>query len=257
MNRQLSRPTRLIATVALPLLFTFGCANTSKNLSDATPSDKITPEPLVAHEENSDVNETVKQAIHNMDSTLSLADQKEFVAESLSVTELNEEAPEMTVLVIEEGMDIDHLAAQYAPSEVEIAAIATESENAIELTGQSLVVTPAPEKKVFHFAFNKNQPTEEDQEILQQHAEHLLQNPSLLLIISGHTDSRGNSAYNQHLSEQRAKNIAATLIAEGVHSTQLRVTGVGDTLPMTNPKNWHENRRVELLYQDSMVASRE
>ena len=40
--------------------------------------------------------------------------------------------------------------------------------------------------------------------------------PDWKLAIEGHTDSKGNDAYNQKLSERRAQTVADTLVKEGI-----------------------------------------
>lgn len=112
-----------------------------------------------------------------------------------------------------------------------------------------------PEKKIFHFSFNKNQPFYEDLTILNEHAQYLIQNPNMILNITGHSDKRGNWNYNLRLSELRAKNIATILVAAGVNESQVRVEGMSDSIPLVLAENWSENRRVELTYQASVVAS--
>jgi len=57
------------------------------------------------------------------------------------------------------------------------------------------------------------------------------------------------------LSERRAQHVADILLAAGVSPAQLRAGGMGDSVPMIDPKDWQENRRVEFVYQDSMVAN--
>jgi peptidoglycan-associated lipoprotein len=119
---------------------------------------------------------------------------------------------------------------------------------------EAVAVSP-PAQSVFFFASNSDVPAAGDDAALLQHAQYLKQHPNMILVISGHADSRGAKLYNQHLSEQRAQHVADILLAAGVSPAQLRVGGMGDSVPMINPKHWQENRRVEFVYQDSMVAN--
>lgn len=68
-------------------------------------------------------------------------------------------------------------------------------------------------------------------------------------VIEGHTDSRGNSSYNQKLSERRAHSVAEYLITvRGVAPERLTWVGRGKTQPL-NPADpaAPENRRVSIV----------
>jgi outer membrane protein OmpA-like peptidoglycan-associated protein len=67
--------------------------------------------------------------------------------------------------------------------------------------------------------------------------------------IQGHTDSTGDAAYNQKLSERRANAVKTALVARGVQETQVFVTGFGKTKPIADNSTADgraKNRRVEL-----------
>jgi outer membrane protein OmpA-like peptidoglycan-associated protein len=67
--------------------------------------------------------------------------------------------------------------------------------------------------------------------------------------IEGHTDSTGNAAKNQDLSERRAKAIADMLLADGVDTTRIDVQGYGSSkpLPGTSASNGANRRVVAVL----------
>lgn len=70
-----------------------------------------------------------------------------------------------------------------------------------------------------------------------------------LLKVSGHTDSRGSDAYNQQLSEERAKAVATALANDGVDPERMIIVGYGESRPVaTNEtaEGRQANRRVEL-----------
>lgn len=72
--------------------------------------------------------------------------------------------------------------------------------------------------------------------------------PTLEIEISGHTDSQGSDAYNQGLSERRAKAVVDFLINAGIPSSRMKSAGYGETRPMaTNdtPEGRQLNRRTE------------
>lgn len=83
----------------------------------------------------------------------------------------------------------------------------------------------------------------------------LKSNPNLKVEISGHTDSKGDSAYNQKLSEERAKAVVDYLIQNGIEAERMQAKGYGKTMPAANnkkangkdnPDGRQLNRRVEL-----------
>jgi len=57
----------------------------------------------------------------------------------------------------------------------------------------------------------------------------LIDNPNLIVEISSHTDSRGDSRYNQKLSQRRADAVATWLIQRGIKKERLVAVGYGET----------------------------
>ena len=51
--------------------------------------------------------------------------------------------------------------------------------------------------------------------------------------VIGHTDRIGSDAYNQSLSEQRARSVADYLIAKGLFADKVRAEGRGESSPVT------------------------
>ena len=74
--------------------------------------------------------------------------------------------------------------------------------------------------------------------------------PELNFSVEGHTDSDGESASNQKLSEARAKAVTETMINAGISADRLSSKGYGETKPMTSndtPEGKAQNRRVEFV----------
>jgi outer membrane protein OmpA-like peptidoglycan-associated protein len=70
------------------------------------------------------------------------------------------------------------------------------------------------------------------------------------VVIEGHTDDRGEAAFNQKLSEGRAKAVLDYLVGKGVSSERLQAKGFGETKPVADNKTAQgreANRRVELM----------
>ena len=73
--------------------------------------------------------------------------------------------------------------------------------------------------------------------------------PNSLIDVYGHTDSTGSDAYNQTLSENRARVVADYLVSRGVAMARIRSTGFGKTQPVASndtPEGRSANRRVEI-----------
>jgi len=83
----------------------------------------------------------------------------------------------------------------------------------------------------------------------------LLEYPELRINIRSHTDSRGSHAYNEALSERRAKSTRKYLIDKGIDPSRLESEGLGETelvneckddVPCSVEKH-QENRRSEFI----------
>ncbi|HEX5748338.1 MAG TPA: OmpA family protein [Archangium sp.] len=100
-----------------------------------------------------------------------------------------------------------------------------------------------------HFATNKDVILDRSFELLKQVASVLKTNPRVERVrVEGHTDDRGDDAFNMDLSRRRANNVRAFLIAEGIAPERLEAEGYGETRPMdTNETEAgrENNRRVE------------
>ena len=69
------------------------------------------------------------------------------------------------------------------------------------------------------------------------------------LLVVGHTDSVGSDAYNQGLSERRAKAAADYLISQGVDASSILTRGLGESDPVADNSTKSgraKNRRVEI-----------
>ena len=102
-----------------------------------------------------------------------------------------------------------------------------------------------------YFEYNKDIIKKESYPILDAVAATLQGNPDIKLIeIQGHTDERGNDAYNLDLSDRRSKSVRKYLIDKGVNEDRLTAQGYGETQPVDphhNEQAWAANRRVEFL----------
>jgi outer membrane protein OmpA-like peptidoglycan-associated protein len=77
----------------------------------------------------------------------------------------------------------------------------------------------------------------------------LRDNPTLKILISGHTDNVGNAKDNLTLSNNRAQSVVKYLIEKGIEAQRLTFKGFGATLPVADNKTEEGralNRRTEL-----------
>ena len=90
--------------------------------------------------------------------------------------------------------------------------------------------------------------TPDSYQILFHATKVLLKNPELVVEVQGHTDNIGSAAYNQKLSEKRAKVVMEYLIKHGVNPKRLFAKGYGETKPIADNRTAlgrATNRRIE------------
>ena len=76
------------------------------------------------------------------------------------------------------------------------------------------------------------------------------------ITIIGHTDSIGSNAYNQRLSEERARSVKDYLLSRGVAASRITIVGRGESEPRdTNSTEAGRqlNRRVEILVKGNQA----
>ena len=87
---------------------------------------------------------------------------------------------------------------------------------------------------------------------LDELAEILKRYEAANLIIEGHTDSKGEDAYNLTLSQKRTESVKTYLMGKGIMESRLTATGFGETKPIDDnatSTGRAKNRRVELKTQ--------
>jgi outer membrane protein OmpA-like peptidoglycan-associated protein len=142
-----------------------------------------------------------------------------------------------------------------AASDVERRVSETLSELGAQERGGDTVIT-LPERVLFEF----------DQDVLLPEAATTLDGIAEAITffedapvqVNGHTDSRGDTAYNQDLSERRARAVVDHLVEAGVEPGRLSAQGFGETQPVApnqrddgsdNPEGRAQNRRVEVVIE--------
>ncbi|WKE66875.1 OmpA family protein [Gallaecimonas kandeliae] len=84
---------------------------------------------------------------------------------------------------------------------------------------------------------------------IQKVAKFMQDFPQLDVVIEGHTDDTGAAAYNQKLSERRAKAVGDTLASQfGIDASRIKTVGYGESRPAvagTSKEARAANRRIE------------
>ncbi len=104
------------------------------------------------------------------------------------------------------------------------------------------------------FASGQANLTEPGMANLRKLADVLTQNPERTVLVEGFTDSVGNAAYNQDLSERRAAAVRTALLGMGVAPQRVAMKGYGKAYPVANndtPGNRQLNRRVEIVLSNA------
>lgn len=106
-----------------------------------------------------------------------------------------------------------------------------------------------------NFDFDQAEIRPDAKDILDGVTQKLIQTaPEVKVEIGGHTDELGESAYNQQLSERRAKAVSRYLQAGGVADERLTERGYGESEPVApndSEEGRQKNRRVELKVMES------
>ena len=59
----------------------------------------------------------------------------------------------------------------------------------------------------------------------------MIENPSLVIELGGHTDRRGSDEYNLELSRQRAEIAKQYLVSKGIDASGIKTKGYGESQP--------------------------
>ncbi|PSV85972.1 OmpA family protein, partial [Photobacterium leiognathi] len=126
---------------------------------------------------------------------------------------------------------------------------------AIETVVEKIVEVPVVNEKAYYshtttevlFAHDSAQIS--DLYTLDSLVTQLKQSPELSAVLIGHSDSTGNSEYNQRLSLARAKAVYDHLILQGIDASRLEIRGKGSIAPIGDNKGELGralNRRVDV-----------
>ncbi len=127
---------------------------------------------------------------------------------------------------------------------VDLQVKETETEVRIELAADVL------------FEFDKATLLPKAEDTLKKAAEFIGQRAKGTVRIEGHTDAKGDDAYNQKLSERRAESVRHWFARQGLAHVRFSSKGFGETQPVApnakpdgkdDPEGRQKNRRVEIV----------
>jgi peptidoglycan-associated lipoprotein len=100
------------------------------------------------------------------------------------------------------------------------------------------IETPIEVENIF-FDLDKADLRPESMVSLDKLVETLNDNPTIVVELGSHTDSRASDAYNLDLSRRRAQSVVNYLIEKGISRERLVAKGYGESLPKTVDKKDH------------------
>jgi peptidoglycan-associated lipoprotein len=99
-----------------------------------------------------------------------------------------------------------------------------------------------------YFDFDRDQLREDGTATLDAKSAILLANPSITLVVTGHTDERGTAEYNLALGQRRAAAVKRYMVSKGVGEGRLTTQSLGDSQPAaagSDEAAYQQNRRAE------------
>lgn len=116
---------------------------------------------------------------------------------------------------------------QYFPSDIVISALNDNSQLNIEL--QKIQLNKSIIIPNIYYEFDKADISNDAAKELKKLYQLLSDNPTWIIEIGSHTDSRSDANYNLKLSEKRAENVVKFLISNGIAKNRLFAKGYGES----------------------------
>jgi peptidoglycan-associated lipoprotein len=163
----------------------------------------------------------------------------------------------MTLAACSSSSDIDENAAnqsnqatveQTTTDTVEVATMTPEQQAEEQLRQKYEALR---QEQIIYFDFDKATVESKYADLLRAHAEFLVKNPSVKVLIEGHADERGTPEYNIALGEHRGQAVEKYLQSLGVSASQMSVVSYGEEKPMVKSRTeeaFAKNRRAVLVY---------
>lgn len=107
-----------------------------------------------------------------------------------------------------------------------------------------------PVEFTVYFDYDKSNLTSQASDLIREAAARALENDIETVVVAGNTDTSGGSAYNQALSERRARAVRDGLIANGVPADRISMEAYGETnlaKPTADGVREPLNRRADVV----------
>ena len=101
-----------------------------------------------------------------------------------------------------------------------------------------------------YFEFDKSRLTPETRAKLKEHAQWMMDHPTVNIIIEGHCDERGTEQYNLALGERRAYSVKNYIMSLGIASMRMQTISYGENVPKVEGSDewaWSQNRRAHFV----------
>lgn len=106
-------------------------------------------------------------------------------------------------------------------------------------------------KNSLKFEFNKSELSKESYQYLDELVVMLKQCTQCKVMVTGHTDDKGDVASNQKISLERAETVTQYLAKNGIETSRIAAKGMGSSkqmVPNSNEELRAKNRRVEFMF---------
>jgi outer membrane protein OmpA-like peptidoglycan-associated protein len=105
-----------------------------------------------------------------------------------------------------------------------------------------------------HFALDRANISPVSARVLDRIAQVLVENPTILVDIEGHTDPRASDAYNLELGARRARAARDYLLQRGIAAERMTIRSLGETRRRTEGTtrlDFARDRRVEFIFREA------
>lgn len=154
-------------------------------------------------------------------------------------------------MLSEEKQQLESMSEQYVSAQRELTILKQHQGTRLEELALGLNV---------QFKTGSSEVESHFKEQLDEVADVMAMSPELKLDLTGYADRRGDSSYNQALSEQRVAEVRSYLVKQGVNESRLDAKAFGATAPVKDEQNLENDffdRRVtlKLLPSDTAIAA--
>ena len=177
----------------------------------------------------------------------SVADDSEIKFQQAQLAEQESEI----AMLNQEKQQLESLSEQYASAQRELEILKQRQGMRLEELALGLNV---------QFKTGSSEVESHFKEQLNEVADVMVMSPELKLDLTGYADRRGESSYNQALSEQRVAEVRRYLVKQGVNESRLDAKAFGATAPVKDEQSFENDffdRRVtiKLLPADTAIAA--